>query len=207
MSLYHDCVSILCTKGIMSAEIEESGISFPSTAIELRHTTVPTLLSKEKYPPKTLDVYYISDLHLVHHLMNQFPHFASDDDNIMLRAPAVYRQAAAAAIRYTLAPRQKVLLPTDTLDRHIVHDLLPPQFMMFCGTSCESRRPPECYATFVQRFPFALYESLHSLSYSEALYNPPVYLTFTSKIGRDSQQNRGVFPKRAIQRFWRTETG
>lgn len=80
MSLYHDCVSLFRAKGIMPTRIEEKGISLPSTSVEARHTTVPALISREDYPPKTLDVYYISDLHLVHHLINQFPHYASDED-------------------------------------------------------------------------------------------------------------------------------
>ena len=37
---------------------------------------------------------------------------------------AAHQSKAASAVRYALAPCQKVLLPSGALNRHLVHDLL-----------------------------------------------------------------------------------
>ena len=96
--------------------------------------------------------------------------------DIMLGAPAIYRQAAAAAVRHALAPRQKVLLLSGTPDRHLVHDPLPPVYESLWHSLSFSQTAKD-YAIFVQGLSQTLREALHSISYSRGRRNPPDYLT------------------------------
>ena len=79
MSLYEKCVSL--TNGPhISTEDDSNSISLIATAERTAlHVTVPSFIGNEQVNEMERVVYYISDLHLVHHVIRYFKETASED--------------------------------------------------------------------------------------------------------------------------------
>ena len=79
MSLYEECVSL--TNGPHISH-EEAPNSIALTDISERtnlHVTIPSFIGNEQANRKGRDVYYISDLHLVNHVIRYFKETVSED--------------------------------------------------------------------------------------------------------------------------------
>ena len=78
MSLYEECVSLV--KGPHIPENDMDSISLITTAESTAlHVTTPSFINNEQTNSMQRSVYYISDLHLVHHIVHYFKEAASED--------------------------------------------------------------------------------------------------------------------------------
>ena len=77
MSIYKDCV-ILAESHPLIEECADDTISLLTLSDDSGHSIAPAFLKKDMRSYRQRAVYYISDLHLVHHIIMRFPKGATD---------------------------------------------------------------------------------------------------------------------------------
>lgn len=81
MDIYKQCIEITNQASCIDQQEAETALCPSDEMLTPVRATIPSILKgQEIADSKTLAVYYISDLHLVHHILKTFPNGASDHD-------------------------------------------------------------------------------------------------------------------------------
>ena len=80
MNYFEKCVSAFRASGVQEvSEYENCNMLQANNDLVTRHTTTPALLRENSARIVEKSVYYISDLHLAHHIVHHFPNGATDE--------------------------------------------------------------------------------------------------------------------------------
>ena len=81
MDIYKRCTEIMNQASRIEQQDAEDSLCSSDEAMTPVRSTIPSILkTRENSDSKTIALYYISDLHLVHHILKAFPNGASDHD-------------------------------------------------------------------------------------------------------------------------------
>ena len=81
MDIYKRCTEIMNQASRIAQQDAETALCPSDEMLTPVRATIPSILKGQEIPDsKTIAVYYISDLHLVHHILKAFPNGASDHD-------------------------------------------------------------------------------------------------------------------------------